>query len=234
MPRPTIAAFTPSLRSPSTRARAGSISAPWSLPSLDEGHELVCIEGAVWIGRDVLGRDSQGLFEAHELPALVVEAGDFHDSFLATAFDIAIEEASSQASAAQQPVTVALCADRCGNALAPLTVAPSPLTAVRARLATEVPDPGSRLIPHDCVGLFGALNHQALRPRQACRGQGRVSTEELACFALPGQPVHRRKGHRNKSGDKLDGLSQNGSRHPVVPSIFSHHMKTLPNQPTHM
>ena len=68
-----------------------------------KGHELLCVEGAVRVGGDVLGRDPQGLGEAHELPALVVEACDFHDSFLAVAFDIAVEEASSQASATQEP-----------------------------------------------------------------------------------------------------------------------------------
>ena len=168
------------------------MASPRSLPSLDEGHELLCVEGAVRVGGDVLGRDPQGLGEAHELPALVVEACNFHDSFLAVAFDIAVEEASSQASATQEPVLVALRADRCGGATTPLTVAPGPLAAVRARLATEVPDPGSRLIQHDCVGLFGALDHQALRPRQATSGHGRVGTEELQCLALPAAPVHRR------------------------------------------
>ena len=105
------------------------MASPRSLPSLDEGHELLCVEGAVRVGGDVLGRDPQGLGEAHELSALVVEACDFHDSFLAVAFDIAVEEASSQASATQEPILVTLRADRCGGADTPLTVAPGPLAA---------------------------------------------------------------------------------------------------------
>ena len=52
MPKHTIAATGPG-RSPTPWASAGSMLLPWQFSALDEGHELVDVEGPTGIGGDV-------------------------------------------------------------------------------------------------------------------------------------------------------------------------------------
>ena len=221
MPNPKMASRTLSGSSPRTRTRLGSMLSSWPLSTLDEGHELLDVEGTVSVPRHFTCWDLHGGVEADELAPLIVKPGDFDESLLADPLDISVEMPCLQAGVAEELLLVARGA-HCGRySGAPLAVAPSPLAAVGARLATQVPDLSGSLIVHHRKGLLGALDDQALRARQRRSGHRWMGPEEIQRPALPALPVHHCQGHRKTSrGDRLDGLSQNGSRHPAVPLTF--------------
>ena len=193
----------------------------WPLSTLDEGHELLDVEGTVSVPRHFTCWDLHGGVEADELAPLIVKPSDFDESLLADPLDIGVEVACFQAGVAEKPPLVARSAHCRPCARAPLAVAPSPLPAMGARLATKVPDLNGRLIVHHRKGFLGAFDDQALEARElgSCRaGWARKNSSALLC--QPFQSTAAKAIRKTSRGDRLDGLSQNGSRHPAVPLIF--------------
>jgi hypothetical protein len=207
----------------------------WPLSTLDEGHELLDVEGTVSVPRHFTCWDLHGGVEADELAPLIVKPGDFDESLLADPLDIGVEVACFQAGVAEKPLLVARSAHCRRCARAPLAVAPSPLSAVGARLATKVPDLNGRLIVHHRKGFLGALDDQALEARELGSCRAGMGPEKFQCPALPALPVHHCQGHKkNQQRGQAGWLEPKWFKTSSCPPNFSNHMKTLPNQPTHM
>ena len=166
----------------------------------------------------------------------VVVPGDFEDPGVVGALDILVEQAAGDAVRAQEPLSVAPGADRDRGVFAPFAEAPRPGTAVGTGLPAHRSD-GSLSAP-GChrKGFLGTWDHHTLPPGELSHSYTWVEAQERLGLVFPATPVDRRQCHakKDKGGDELGGLSQNGSMPPAVPTTLSNHMKTLPNQPTHM
>ena len=79
----------------------------WPLSTLDEGHELLDVEGTVSVPRHFTCWDLHGGVEADELAPLIVKPSDFDESLLADPLDIGVEVACFQAGVAEKPLLVA-------------------------------------------------------------------------------------------------------------------------------
>ena len=205
-----------------------------TLTALDEGHELFDVERPVGVLGHLCCRESQGLFVPDEVPMFIVVSGDFEDPGIVGALDVLVEQATGDAVRAQEPLSVAPGADRDRDVCAPLAVAACPSAAMSTRLPTDGSDSSLGAPSGHCKGLLGAWNHQALPPGELSHSYTRVEAQERLGLVLPATPVDRRQCHakKDKGGDELGGLSQNGSMPPAVPTIlFKSHED--PSQPTY-
>ena len=164
----------------------------------------------------------------------VVVPCDFEDPGIVGALDILEEQAAGDAVRAQEPLSVAPGADCDRDVVAPFAVAPCPGTAVSTRLPTHGPDRSLGAPGGHGVGLLCARDHQALPPGELSHSYTRVEAQKGLGLVLPATPVDRCQCHakKDKGGDELGGLSQNGSMPPAVPTtLFKSHED--PSQPTY-
>ena len=164
----------------------------------------------------------------------IVVPCDFEDPGVVGALDILVKQAAGDAVRAQEPLSVAPGVDRDRDIFAPFAVAPRPGTAMSAGLPTNGSDGCLGAPGCHCVGFLCARDHQALPPGELSHSYTWVEAQESLGLVFPATPVDRRQCHakKDKGGDELGGLSQNGSMPPAVPTtLFKSHED--PSQPTY-